>query len=309
MKGLSQFKSAREIAFVDSAVPHREVLAAGLREDVAAVFLSGQVDARQQIGIALAQCESLETIHVIAHGRPGETMIGSTPLAIHSLEEWAPVLADIKAALCDWGRVCLWSCDVGRGEKGRQFIEAFSSAISAPVFAAVQPVGAADRGGHWKLQRASRSADTAPPLTPAGVAQYAGVLSLAWNPATETGVEDSSISLGVISGATGTVVISGIPVGAKLSDGVHSFTATSSHTSVSLSGWNLSALKITPPTDTDFTLTATSGSQTATEAVTVNPLPPSISWSASTEQELKALRSPWQSCQPRPRAPPPPFHP
>ncbi len=61
------------------------------------------------------------------------------------------------------------------------------------------------------------------------------------------------------------VVVSDVQVGATLSDGTNSFTATTGTTSVDVSGWSLASLKITPAVDSnaDFTLTITS---TATEA-------------------------------------------
>jgi hypothetical protein len=50
-----------------------------------------------------------------------------------------------------------------------------------------------------------------------------------------------------------------IPVGATLSDGTHTFTATPGTTSVDVSLWTLSALTVTPPADSgaDFNLTVT----------------------------------------------------
>ena len=87
------------------------------------------------------------------------------------------------------------------------------------------------------------------------------------------GAEDTAIALPPISAApadtdgseTVGVTISGIPVGAVLSDNAgHSFAATAGHTSTSVDGWTLSALKVVPPSNFngDFTLTVTA---TATE--------------------------------------------
>ena len=59
--------------------------------------------------------------------------------------------------------------------------------------------------------------------------------------------------------------ISGVPAGATLTDGSHTFTATSGQTTVDVTEWTLSNLSVTPPTDSDadFTLTVTAK---ATEA-------------------------------------------
>ena len=59
--------------------------------------------------------------------------------------------------------------------------------------------------------------------------------------------------------------VSDVPVGAVLSDGVNTFTATTGNTTVDVTSWALSSLSITPPADSDvdFTLTVTA---TATES-------------------------------------------
>ena len=58
-------------------------------------------------------------------------------------------------------------------------------------------------------------------------------------------------------------MVNNIPVGAVLSDGSQSFTATAVSTSVDIKGWILSSLTITPPHDSDgdFTLSITATSQ------------------------------------------------
>ena len=111
------------------------------------------------------------------------------------------------------------------------------------------------------------------------------------NVAGAAGDEDSAIALSIAPALTDTdgsehlsaLLVSAIPVGATLSDGVHSFTATASNTSVDINGWTLSALTVTPPlnSDADFILTITATSQegagptastTAHLTVTVNPV-------------------------------------
>ena len=136
-----------------------------------------------------------------------------------------------------------------------------------------------------------RQAVTVDPLAP----------TLSWGASTP-GTEGATIALGTLaatvnslSGDSNTLtspVVSAIPVGATLSDGHgHSFTATAGTTSVNVSGWTLSSLTVTPTNDTDFTLTATATTGDAnghtstaniTEAVTVDPLAPTLSWAPSS---------------------------
>src|ERR1700736_459340 len=107
--------------------------------------------------------------------------------------------------------------------------------------------------------------------------------SVAWSPKSHSGIETPSILLGkiVLTGAIGgvqSVVISGIPIGAVLTDGRgHVFTATADKTSVNVGTWDLSTLRISPTNSANFGLTVTAvdlhgEAATATQAVTVNPL-------------------------------------
>ncbi len=99
------------------------------------------------------------------------------------------------------------------------------------------------------------------------------------------GDEDTAITLDVSAALTDTdgsetlmLVISGIPVGAMLSDGVKSFTSTGTGTEVDIASWNQGALTITPPADSDgnfqLTVTATAtegpGGSTASTAGTID---------------------------------------
>ncbi len=82
-----------------------------------------------------------------------------------------------------------------------------------------------------------------------------------------TGDEDAAIPLDVAasvadvdgSESVSAVQLSGIPVGAVVTDGVNSFTASADTSAVNITSWDLDALTITPPEDSsdDFSLTVT----------------------------------------------------
>jgi hypothetical protein len=116
--------------------------------------------------------------------------------------------------------------------------------------------------------------------------------TVTWLPQAESGIEGTAIALGAItatvnslpghSDSVQSLVVSGIPAGAVLTDGTNCFMATSGHTSIEVKSWNLSNLKLTPPNDTNFILTVTATDQdantaSASELVTVAPLAPYLS--------------------------------
>jgi hypothetical protein len=125
-----------------------------------------------------------------------------------------------------------------------------------------------------------------------------------WLPQAESGVEGTTIALGAItamanslpghSNSVQSLVVSGIPVGAVLTDCTNSFTATSGNTSIDVESWNLSKLKIIPPNDTNFTLTVTATDQdantaSASELVKVAPIAPDLDPVAAHGNEDTAI--------------------
>jgi len=105
------------------------------------------------------------------------------------------------------------------------------------------------------------------------------------------GLEDTPIQLQDVGAAlvdtdgseTLAVSVSAIPVGAVLSDGTHSFTATAGATTADVTSWDLANLSITAPTDFngsfDLTVTATSvetstgDSASTSDVISVTVLP------------------------------------
>ena len=113
----------------------------------------------------------LDAVHVIAHGAPGRVNFSAGDWSLATLASDAEDLAAIGRALAEDSELRLWSCATGAGEAGDQFVDALSCGIGANVAAAKGLVGAAAKGGRWELPHAA----IRPPLTEAGVANYAGV--------------------------------------------------------------------------------------------------------------------------------------
>ncbi|EJM35505.1 hypothetical protein PMI26_05341, partial [Pseudomonas sp. GM33] len=99
-----------------------------------------------------------------------------------------------------------------------------------------------------------------------------------------SGLEDNAILLSTIQAHTNdadgsetlALTLSGLPAGSSLTDGTHTFNAADGSTSVDITGWNLSTLKLTPPTnfngDIPLTVTATAKDGDAPSASTSLPL-------------------------------------
>ena len=95
---------------------------------------------------------------------------------LRSLDDHRDDLARIGLALAADGEIRLWVCDAAAGDTGAAFIDALARNIGVPVAASAGRVGAAAHGGSWTLD-ARASGPVLPPLTPGGIAAYAGVLA------------------------------------------------------------------------------------------------------------------------------------
>ena len=126
---------------------------------------------------ALRDQRGLDAVHVIAHGEPGRVLFSSGLWSAEMLRYEAEDLAAIGRALAPEGELRLWSCNAAAGPSGARFIEHLAETAGAMVAASSERIGAAALGGSWDLTRAARA-----PLTAAGVAGYAGVLTNeTWN--------------------------------------------------------------------------------------------------------------------------------
>jgi|GEM_PF-691010 len=165
-----------QVAFVDPAVANPLLIAGSLQFGIEAILLDGARPALAQMAAALAGRRDVAVVHVIAHGRGGQIDFAAGAVTRACLPAHAEDLARLRRALSSEGEVRLWSCETALGPDGAVFVAALGDALGVPVLASTRLVGAADRAGQWELD-VPAGASPPPPLTPSGVAAFAGVLA------------------------------------------------------------------------------------------------------------------------------------
>jgi Domain of unknown function (DUF4347) len=168
------FKS--EILFVDPSVSDIATILGGLRHEVEAIVLDSSRPAARQIAEALCDRRGLDAVHVIAHGAPGRVRFAAGEWSATKLGKDAEDFPAIGRALGADGDLRLWSCSAGAGPEGDDFVACLAWMSRADVSAPSGPVGAAARGGGWRLNSRSSRVGAPPPLSAAGMASYCGVL-------------------------------------------------------------------------------------------------------------------------------------
>ncbi|HEY0847082.1 MAG TPA: Ig-like domain-containing protein, partial [Noviherbaspirillum sp.] len=143
---------AREILFIDSAVPDADTLAAGARDGILVVRLDAQLDSFEQIADVLERNPGASTLHLVSHGGPGFLSLGGETITESDLNERAGTIAQWRAALADNADVLLYGCDVSASATGQRFISRLSELSGADVAASSGPTGAAALGANWTLE-------------------------------------------------------------------------------------------------------------------------------------------------------------
>jgi Ca2+-binding RTX toxin-like protein len=135
------------VLFVDTAVPDREILLAGVDPRTKIVPLSPAGDPIGQISDVLADFTGIESLSILSHGAPGQLHLAGRVVDLTALSEAAPHLLRIKAALTPDAEVTLVACASGAGTAGAQFTDGLEDALGVPVHAASAPLGG-DAGWH-----------------------------------------------------------------------------------------------------------------------------------------------------------------
>ena len=172
---MQETPSRPEIAFIDTGITELDSFLAGLRPEVEPILLTAAEPAALQMARALQGRSSLEAVHVVAHGAPGEIHFAGGMLSVDTLGGQGADLAEIGRALDSHGGLNLWTCNTAAGGRGRAFLEALSRAAESSVAGSSQRVGAAESGGVWALDQGAAGAQA--PLSALGRAAYRGVMA------------------------------------------------------------------------------------------------------------------------------------
>lgn len=162
---------------IDRRIPAAASLAAGVSPGWRVLLLEPTERAFAQITQALASWPT-RSLHLVAHGEPGWLQLGRAGLSAATiaqgdrtwLQRWAKLLGDRAEIL-------LYGCRSGAGELGRQLIEAIAQITNTTVAAATAPIGSAQRGGVWRLDRSTGPISSSLPFTDRAIAQYPGLLA------------------------------------------------------------------------------------------------------------------------------------
>jgi len=147
------FAVSRSFAFIDPTVPDLDTLLTGLEPGIEAHVLDSHRDGIAQIADIL-RGQTVEAIHILSHGAPGTIFLGNEAIDARTLRErYAHLLQTWAEALTPDGDILLYGCEVGRGERGADFLALWRDLTEANVAAN----GQCSRGRDVAASTASRT--------------------------------------------------------------------------------------------------------------------------------------------------------
>lgn len=176
-----EITEAKEIVFIDSAVPDLETLRRGVLPRREVYLLSSEEDAIAQITSVLQNRTDVRAVHIVSHGSAGCLHFGQQRLDAETIERYRAQLTTWFSTSVEEGSavpdLLLYGCQVAAGEVGDTLLRKLRQWTGANIAASDTPTGAAALDGDWKLEKRIGNVQTNIPLSVEAQAEFSGVLT------------------------------------------------------------------------------------------------------------------------------------
>ena len=155
-----------QLIFIDSSIENYQDLIADtqtstLSDNALIVTLDSQSNPIQQITQILQQYKNLNAIHLITHGFSGGLKLGNERLERSTISSQKNQFNQWGKSLSAQGDILLYGCNVAKGRKGSDFIQALSKATQADVIASNNISGNPAEYQDWLLEKSTGTIETA----------------------------------------------------------------------------------------------------------------------------------------------------
>ncbi|AMK78526.1 hypothetical protein A1342_13350 [Methylomonas methanica] len=117
----------------------------------------------------LANRSNIDSVVIVAEGNQANIWLGNTWLTNDRLQQHATQLAQIGQALTAEGDIQIYSCNLGEGNDGGQFVQSFANLTGADVAASDNRTGI---GGDWSLEITTGAIEAVNPFSQAAMDNY-----------------------------------------------------------------------------------------------------------------------------------------
>ncbi|MDV6342459.1 DUF4347 domain-containing protein [Nitrosomonas sp. Is35] len=159
----SPIKKTRKLLIADASVKDVDVLIAGLKLGIDCWMIEKDGGAQELLKKAFSNYE-LSVLHLLGHGMPGSITLGDVKVDIANWSYLTGGISEIAqmqpGKISSWQKnttlshqwnICFWSCNTGKGSKGKIFMQHVADCTGANVYASSNLVGHSKCGGGWQL--------------------------------------------------------------------------------------------------------------------------------------------------------------
>lgn len=149
---MTQHQQSNHLLVVDVAIEAPEPLIQGAVSQAQVLKLTGERHPLCEISDYLEQHQTIDAVHLLAHGKPGAIQLGQTWLTQQNLDRWGHQLRQWSQFLRPQASVILYGCRTAAGALGQEFLNHLHQLLGVTVAASTQVVGQ----GNWQFDRILR---------------------------------------------------------------------------------------------------------------------------------------------------------
>lgn len=152
----------KELLVVDHNIKDYQQFSSLARPGVVLVEIPKGVDGLAFLMDKLAQYQNLQAVHLFSHANAGELLLGNTQINSEALANHAAFAKVVNSTMKVGGDFLLYGCELGKGEKGDEFLEIIKNNTHADVAASNNLTGNTQNNGDWNLEVQKGNIETQP---------------------------------------------------------------------------------------------------------------------------------------------------
>lgn len=159
------------LVIIDPNLDNHESLAAGIIPGSHILILDHDRHPIDQITTAIESAPNpIFSLHLVAHGLPGQINLGETPLNLATIDSY-PQIHKWQVR-----QICLYTCHLAANH-GQKFLKRLHEITGAAIAASVQAVGNPRKGGTWTLDHHLGEVISSVPFSPQLQQTYPGIFA------------------------------------------------------------------------------------------------------------------------------------
>lgn len=152
----------KELLVVDHNIKDYQQFSSLARPGVVLVEIPKGVDGLAFLMDKLAQYQNLQAVHLFSHANAGELLLGNTQINSEALANHAAFAKVVNSTMKVGGDFLLYGCELGKGQKGDEFLEIIKNNTHADVAASNNLTGNTQNNGDWNLEVQKGNIETQP---------------------------------------------------------------------------------------------------------------------------------------------------